>query len=101
MELKISDVYDELAIEWQLQMILMLKDKLSKLDVDEDELKEVIGECVFDFSMFHDQGEIMVNGNPYNPRISFDDFEGNLISSDEETNLHEHAFENTNEAYSE
>ncbi|KAF0190450.1 MAG: Uncharacterized protein FD165_2683 [Gammaproteobacteria bacterium] len=101
MELKNSDVYEALAIEWQYQMILVLKEKLLKAGVDDDMAKEIVGEFVFDFALLHDQAAIVVNGKSYNPRISFDDFEGNLISTDEVSNLHEYAFASTGEAYGE
>ena len=101
MELKTSDEYEQLAIEWQHQLITILKDKLSKFDVETDLAKEIVGEFAFDFAMLHDQGEITVNDKAYIPRIGFDDFNGNLISSEEESNLHEYAFESTSEAYGE
>ncbi len=101
MELKASDKYEELAIEWQYRMIILLKDKLSKYRVEDDIAKEIVGEFSFDFSMLHDQGEIKLNGKPYNPRIGFDDFSENLICSEEESNLHEYAFGSTSEAYGE
>jgi hypothetical protein len=101
MELKISDEYEQLAIEWQHKMIAILKEKLSKFDVENDLATEIVGEFAFDFAMLHDQEEIRVNGKSYNPRIVFDDNSGNLISSEEESNLHEYAFESTSEAYGE
>ncbi len=99
MELKTSDEYEQLAVEWQHQMITILKEKLSKFDVENDLAEEIVGEFAFDFAMLHDQEEIKVNGKSYNPRIGFDDFSGNLISSEEESNLHEYAFGSTSEAY--
>jgi len=101
MNLKISEDYEELAIEWQYQLIILLKEKLEKFGVDEEKAKEIVGEFIFDLSMLHDQEEIKVNGKSYNPRISFNDFSNNLISSDEESNLHEYAFGSTSEAYGE
>lgn len=101
MELKNSDEYEQLAIEWQHQMIAILKEKLSKLNIENDLAKEIAGEFAFDFAMLHDQEEIRVNGKSYNPRIVFYDYCGNLISSEEESNLHEYAFESTGDAYGE
>ena len=101
MEIKISEEYEELAIEWQYRLIELLKEKLGKHGVDEDIAKEIVGEFIFDMSMLHDQEEIKVNGKSYNPKICFDDFSGNLVSSDEESNLHEYAFGSTSEAYGE
>ena len=101
MELQISEEYEELTIEWQYQMILILKEKLSKFGISDDKAKEIVGDFTFEFAMLHDQEEIKVNGKSYNPRISFFDFGENLISSDEESNLHEYAFGSTSEAYGE
>ena len=99
MELKISTDYEELANTWQYQLITLLKAKMELFDVEEEKAKEIIGEFVFDLAILHDQGEISVNGNVFNPRICFDDFAGNLIASDEQTNLHEFAFASTGEAF--
>lgn len=99
MELKISTDYEELANSWQYQLIILLKAKMELFDVEEEKAKEIIGEFVFDLAVLHDQGEISVNGTAFNPRICFDDFAGNLISSDEPSNLHEFAFASTGEAF--
>ncbi len=101
MKLEISEDYEDLATEWQYQLILLLKQALEKKGISTDIAKDIIGEFVFDLSMLHDQGEIKVEGKSYNPRLSFDDFSGSLITSDEETNLHEYAFGSTSEAFGE
>ena len=101
MELKISEEYEELAIEWQYRLVKLLKEKLAKNNVDKEIAKEIVGEFIFDMSMLHDQEEIRVNGKSYNPRISFDDFSGNLVSSDEESNLHDYASGNISSVYGE
>jgi hypothetical protein len=100
-KLEISEDYEDLATEWQYQLILLLKQALEKKGISTDIAKDIIGEFVFDLSMLHDQGEIKVEGKSYNPRLSFDDFSGSLITSDEETNLHEYAFGSTSEAFGE
>ena len=43
MELKTSDEYEQLAIEWQHQMIAILREKLSKFGVENDLAKEIVG----------------------------------------------------------
>lgn len=98
MNLKISEEYEELALEWQYQMICLLRDKLSKFGIADKVAKEIVGEFAFDLVMLHDQGEIRVNGKDFNPRIAFDDLSGFLICTDEESNLHEYAFGSTDEA---
>ncbi len=96
-----SEQYEELASEWQYQMIILLKDTLAKHGVPEGKAKDIIGEFTFDFAMLHDQSEIRHEGKSYQPKICFDDFSGNLCMSSEETNLHEYAFGNTGEAFGE
>ncbi|MCP4486463.1 MAG: hypothetical protein GY820_03955 [Gammaproteobacteria bacterium] len=99
MELKITEDYEELATEWQYQVIEILKNKLQSNGVSSEIAKEIVGEFIFDLSMLHDQEEIKVESKSYNPRICFYDFDGKLIATDEETNLHEYAFGSTSEAY--
>ena len=100
MELKTSDEYAHLAIEWQHRVIAILKKKLGDFNIENDLAEEIVGEFMFDLAMLHDQEEITVNGNPYSPRIVFDDHCANLITS-EESSLHEYAFESTADAYGE
>lgn len=92
---KEREEYEELAIEWQYQMILILKSKLKDAGVINETAIKIVEEFTFDFAMLHDQGEV----KSYNPRICFDDFDGNLITSEEESNLHEYAFGSVDEAY--
>ena len=99
MELKFTPDYEELAIAWQYHLITLLKQKMEQFDVEPETAKEIIGEFIFDMSILHDQEAIQVNGDSYNPRICFDDFAGNLLACDVETNLHDTAFGNTGEAY--
>ena len=99
MEVEVTEEYEDLATEWQYQVILLLKEKLKKNGITDEVAKEIIGDFTFDLSMLHDQGEIKVDGKSFNPRISFDDFAGKLITTDEETNLHEFAFGSTSEAF--
>lgn len=101
MEIQISEEYEELSAEWQYQMILILKEVLAKQGIDGDKAKDIIGDFTFDFAMLHDQGEIKLEGNSYNPRISFSDFQGKLLTTDEETSLHDYAFGSTSEAFGE
>jgi len=101
MEIDISESYEDIAAEWQYQMIVTLKETLKEKGISGEQAKDIIGDFAFNLSMLHDQGEIKVEGKSYNPRISFDNFNGKLITTDEETNLHEYAFGNTGEAFGE
>ncbi len=99
MEPLISEEYEELAIEWQYELILLLQQTLKENKIKKKSAQEIVGDFVFKLSMLHDQGEINFNGKSYNPRICFDDFNGALVVSDEETNLHDYAYGNTGEAF--
>lgn len=101
MKLETSEKYEDLATEWQYQLILLLKQVLEKKGIATDMAKDIVGEFVFDLSMLHDQGEIKVEGKTYNPKLAFDNFNGALIASDDESNLHEYAFGSTSEAFGE
>jgi len=94
-----TELYEALTIEWQKEMISILQDTLKKYKVDNVLAKEIVGEFTFDFAMLHDQHEIHVDGQDFNPRIGFDDFDGNILISEDDSFLHEYAFENTHEAY--
>ncbi|WP_201350010.1 hypothetical protein [Neptunomonas japonica] len=83
MNIQESEQYEELATEWQYQMIILLKNALAKHGINQDQTKEIIGEFAFDFAMWHDQEEIKQEGKSYNPRISFDDLSGNIHISSE------------------
>ncbi len=96
-----STEYEELAVEWQYELILLLKQTLKKNKIKKNAAQEIIGDFVFKLSMLHDQGEIKFNGKSYNPRICFDDFDGTLVIDNDETNLHDYAYGNTGEAFGE
>jgi len=95
----LEEEYEELAIEWQYQMILILKEKLKDAKVSDETAKKIVEEFTFDFAMLHDQEKVEVEGKSYNPRIFFDDFDGNLVTSEEKSNLHEYAYGSVDEAY--
>ena len=101
MKIEFPEEYEDLATEWQYQMIIALKKSLKDKGIVDEKAKGIIGDFIFDFSMLHDQGEIKLEGKSYNPRISFDDFNGSLITSNEESNLHDYAFGSTSEAFGE
>ncbi len=101
MEIEISDQYEDIATEWQYQMILLLKECLKDKGIVEKQAQEIISDFTFNLAMLHDQGEVKFSGKSYNPRICFDNFHGKLITTDEDTNLHEYAFGSTSEAFGE
>jgi hypothetical protein len=50
--------------------------------------------------MLQDQGELKVDGDSYRAVICFDNFKGKLAyNSEDECQLHEYAFGNTDEAF--
>lgn len=99
MKLEISEDYYDLAAEWQYQLIVLLKNTLKEKGIEGEKAIDIIGDFAFNFSILHDQGEIKIDGKSYNPRIAFDNFNGSLIATDEDTYLHEYAFGNTSEAF--
>jgi len=101
MELKMSDDYEGMAIEWQYQLVELLKQSMAKHGVADDKAKEIVGEYMFEMGMLHDQGQIKSGGNTYVPRIGFVDSSGDILVTDEDSDLHEYAFGSTSEAYGE
>ena len=99
MNLEITKDYYELALAWQYQLIVLLKETLNEKGIESEQAEDIIGDFAFNLAMLHDQGEIKVEGKEYNPRISFDDFQDNLLTTDEDTYLHEYAYGNTSEAF--
>ena len=100
MEIVNNEKYEELAAEWQYQTICLLKETLSKHNVDKNKAKEICGDFAFGLAMLQDQGEIKVEKEEYRPVICFENTEGQLMyNSDEDFQLHEYAFGNTDEAF--
>ncbi|UFH60288.1 hypothetical protein [Sulfurovum mangrovi] len=93
------ELYEALTNQWQKEMISILQNTLKKYKVDDALAKEIVGDFTFDFAMLHDQYEIHVDGQDFNPRIGFDDFDGNILISEDDSFLHEYAYENTQNAY--
>ena len=100
MEIVIDDSFEELAAEWQYQMIEILKAALNKYGIEKDTAKEICGDFAFDLAMLQDQGQIKVNREEYRPVICFDNMDGKLkYNSDEDFQLHDYAFGNADEAF--
>ena len=100
MEVVNNEKYEELAAEWQYQMICILKDTLKKHKIDSDKAKEICGDFSFDLAMLQDQGEIRVEREEYRPVICFENTEEELMyNSDDDFQLHDYAFGNSDEAF--
>jgi hypothetical protein len=96
-----SSSYEDLAIEWQYAIILLLQKHLRARNVSDKKAKEIVGDFIFDLSMLHDQEGLAVGEDVFIPRVCFVDSAGVLVTSDEESNLHDYAFGSTSEAYGE
>jgi hypothetical protein len=100
MEIINNEKYEDVAAEWQFQMICFLKETLKKYKVDADKSKEICGDFAFDLAMLQDQGELRVEKEEYRPVICFENHEGQLLyNSDEDFQLHDYAYGNTDEAF--
>ena len=100
MKINTSEKYEELAAEWQFQILKVLREKMLKHGVPVETAKEICGEFAFDIAMLQDQGEIKSNGIEYRPVICFDDLVGELYyNSDEQFQLHDYAFGNNDEVF--
>lgn len=99
MRLELSPQYYELAAEWQKSLTRLLEEELSKRGIDSETVQDICGDFIFSVSMLHDQGEIKYGRSEFNPRICFHDFEDSLLSVDEDTYLHEFAFQSVSTAF--
>ena len=98
-----DDSYEEIAAEYQYQMINILNEALSKHGLSQDVRKAICEDFTFDFGMLHDQGEIklagshMKNGKQFEPIIAFLNAKELHLTS-EYFSWHEYAFGNVEEA---
>lgn len=100
MEVVMDDTYEQLAAEWQFQMIEILKRTLHKYGVDFKKAKDICGDFAFDLAMLQDQGQIKLDRDEYRPVICFDNMDGKLkYNSNNDFQLHDYAFGNTDEAF--
>lgn len=92
MEIVESEKYDELAGEFQFEMIKILNDTLKKHKISKELRKEICGDFTFDFSMLIDQGEVADTM----PIVTF--FQDSVLYMRNETfEFHEYAFGNVDE----
>jgi len=95
-----TDKYEELAAEWQYQMLKLLKVKLILNQVPLETAKEICGDFAFDLAMLQDQGRINVNEAKYRPVICFDDSKEQLhFNSAKQFQLHEYAYGKNSELF--
>src|SRR5688572_4167660 len=100
MEITRDETYEQLAAEWQFQMVEILNGTLHKYGVDIKKAEEISGDFAFDLAMLQDQGKIELEKEEYRPMICFDNLNGQLIyNSDDGFQLHDYAFGNTDEAF--
>ncbi|MEA1787148.1 hypothetical protein U1E44_13690 [Arenibacter sp. GZD96] len=100
MEIVNNDKYEELAIEWQFQMICLLRKTLKNHNIESQKAKEICGDFSFDLAMIQDQGEIRIDREEYRPVICFESADQQLwYNSNDDCQLHEYAFGNTEEAF--
>ena len=72
MKIKQKEIYEDLAAEWQYQMIKLLKETLTKHKIDKNKAIEICGNFAFDLAMLQDQGYIKHNKKKYRPVICFE-----------------------------
>jgi len=100
MEFRLSDErYEELWLEWQYALAEILKYRLEAKQIKSEIAHDVVGTVLFDLAMIHDQHGIKLNGETFTPRIGFLDKAGVLVTSDEQSFMHEAAFGNADEAF--
>ena len=106
MKLKLDeeDVYDALTMEWLYAIAAIIKPHLLASGLTADQAEDVGGDILFDLGMLHDQGKIKDDegsdkSGEFIPRIAFVDEAGDLITTGEDSGLHEYAFGANSSAY--
>lgn len=95
-----NEKYEELAAEWQYKMICILKKTLKKHKIDIEKAKEICGDFSFDLAILQDQGKIRVEHKEYKPVLCFENTKEELMyNSNDDFQLHDYAFGNTDEAF--
>jgi len=93
MKINTAGKYEELATEWQYQMLLILKEKLKKHKVPIESSMQICGDFAFDLAILQDQGVIEVDRKEFRPVICFDNLEGELhFNTDDQFQLHDYAY---------
>ncbi len=98
MKIKLNRQYEDLATEYQFQLIKLLDDALKESSLNLDQRQDICERFMFDMGMLQDQGTIIAKGRPYQPMIAFVDSEEVRIT-DGEFDLHEYAFGNVAEYF--
>ena len=104
LDIQTDDSYEEIACEYQYEMVKTLRAALKKHGISEEKQKEICQDFTFDFGMIHDQGDIRLagshkkNGKSFQPVIGFID-DNNLHMTSEFFSWHEYAFGNVDEAF--
>jgi len=107
MNLRLDDkIYDDLAIAWLLEVARTMKPHLLDAGLSEAEAENASGDILFDLGMLHDQQGIEIRDDTgvahrFVPRIGFVNDAGDLLTTREESSLHEYAFGVNDTAYDE
>ena len=100
MQVKLDDErYEDLWLEWQHDVAVCLKEALKESKIKGDQAHEIVGNFLFSLSMVHDQVGVELKNNTFTPRLGFVDEAGVLITSSEDSHMHEAAFGNADEAF--
>ena len=94
MEIIESEKYEDLAAEFQYEMIKILNETLKKHKISEEDRKAICGDFTFGLSMLLDQGKILDTI----PIVTFS-HEDKLYMKTEEFEFHEYAFGNVDEVF--
>jgi len=104
LNIQTDDSFEEIACEYQYEMVKTLSSALSKHGISKDKQKAICQDFTFDFGILHDQGEIRLsgshrkNGKSYQPIVGFIN-ENNLHLTSEFFEWHEYAFGNVDEVF--
>ncbi len=90
MKITNDDNYTALSVEWQRQIMTMLKSTLEHHQVDQHKLKDICSSFAFELSMLQDQDYMELQGKAYRPVVCFEAENGKLYyKPHSEVQIHE------------
>ena len=90
--------YDELAAEFQYQVIKLLNNTLKDYKLSEKARKDICRQFIYDFSILHDKGYILGNKKKYCLTFIFKN-QAEILFPNQSFNYHSIATENTFEFF--
>ena len=84
--------YHNICVDWLYDVGKSLFETLQENDMPKDKIESVLGNFLFQLSMFYDEGGFYKVRGKLKPKLTFQNTVGELVVPEESTSLHEYAF---------